>query len=287
MQGKVHIIAGPTASGKSAIALEMAERAGGVVINADSQQVYRDLPILTAAPCAADTARIPHKLYGFLTGDMKIDAFQWSSMAAEEIKSAWAEGKVPIVVGGTGFYIKALAEGLSVIPAIEPKIRTLVRKEFRDAKLDDMFAVLNKYDPELASKVSRRDRQRVLRGIETFRATGTPLSSWQRNRKIRPLEGAEFEFTFVDFPISELEERIKNRIEKMFGDGLVDEVQRALSVGYGSDAPIEKIIGFGAIRDYINAKITMPEAKAAIAVATRQYAKRQRTFFRTQFKGNS
>jgi tRNA dimethylallyltransferase len=284
MQGKVHIICGPTASGKSARALELAEAENGVVINADSQQVYCDLPILTAAPSASDVAVAAHKLYGFLAGDMKIDAFQWSGMAAEEIRNAWAEGKAPIVVGGTGFYIKALAEGLSVMPAIPQKIRELARKEFRAAPLDDMFAVLKKYDPELAGKVSRRDRQRILRGIETFRATGVPLSAWQRNRKIRPLEDAKFEFTFVDFPVSELEERIRIRTEKMFEDGVVDEVQRTLDSGYGDDAPIMKVIGLGAIRDYIEAKATLPEAKEAIIVASRQYAKRQRTFFRTQFK---
>jgi tRNA dimethylallyltransferase len=284
MQGKVHIICGPTASGKSAAAIERAKAEGGVIINADSQQVYRDLPILTAAPSAKDMAEVPHRLYGLLAGDAKIDAFKWSELAAAEVRAAWAAGKAPYVVGGTGFYIKALTEGLSVMPSIPPKIRELVRKEFRDAKLDDMAAVLKKYDPELVSKVSRRDRQRILRGIETFRATGIPLSAWQRNRKIRPLEGAEFEFTFIDLPISELEERIKIRTESMVAGGLVEEMDRTLAIGYGGDASIFKVIGAQAVRDYIDAKATLPKMKAAIVLATRQYAKRQRTFFRTQFK---
>jgi tRNA dimethylallyltransferase len=170
------------------------------------------------------------------------------------------------------------------MPSIPAKIRELAWKECRDMSLDNLSSILEKYDPELAAKVGRRDRQRIVRGIETFRATGIPLSTWQRNRKVRPLAGAEFEFTLVDFPISELEERIRARTDAMFAAGAVEEVRAMLGVGYGEDAPINKVIGVSAIRAHIDGRATAEETKAAIVLATRQYAKRQRTFFRTQFK---
>ncbi|MDR2098974.1 MAG: tRNA (adenosine(37)-N6)-dimethylallyltransferase MiaA [Rickettsiales bacterium] len=284
MQGKIKVIYGPTASGKSAKAIELAIADGGVIINADSQQVYRELPILSAQPGPADMAKAPHRMYGVLSGEDRMDAFRWSEMAASEIRAAWEAGKTPYVVGGTGFYIKALAQGLSVVPAIPRPIRDMVRKQGLKSKISELYEILKGYDPDLATRINPHDKQRILRGIETFRATGMPLSSWQRQRKIKPFPEAEFEFFAVDFPMDELERRIEARTDAMIKAGVVDEVRAMLAMGYPEGAPIYKIIGVDAVSAHIGGKMSAGDMRAAIVLATRQYAKRQRTFFRTQME---
>ncbi|MGN0929997.1 MAG: tRNA (adenosine(37)-N6)-dimethylallyltransferase MiaA [Alphaproteobacteria bacterium] len=282
MQEKVKIICGATASGKSAKAIELALKNNGVIINADSQQVYRELPILTACPCEQDLALVPHKLYGFIGGDERMDASKWCEFAVAEIKKVFEEGKQPYVVGGTGFYIKALTEGLSVIPSVPQKIRDLVRKEGIGAKVADLYNIVKKYDPDLASRISPNDKQRILRGIEVFRATGVPLSAWQRNKKIRPLGDMEFDIELVDFEMCELERRIKFRTSKMLESGAIDEVEALYRLGYDERAGIYKVLGVKEIKDYLDGKMTMSDLKDKIILITRQYAKRQRTFFKTQ-----
>lgn len=282
MQEKVKIICGATASGKSAKAIELALKNNGVIINADSQQVYRELPILTACPCEQDLKLVPHKLYGFIGGDERMDVSKWCEFAVAEIKKTFDEGKQPFVVGGTGFYIKALTEGLSVIPSVPQKIRDLVRKEGIGAKVSDLYKIVEKYDPDLAKKISPNDKQRILRGIEVFRATGVPLSAWQRNKKIRPLGDMEFDIELVDFEMCELERRIKLRTSKMLECGVIDEVESLYKLGYDERAGIYKILGVKEIKEYLDGNITIDALKDKINLITRQYAKRQRTFFRTQ-----
>ncbi len=280
---KVFIICGPTASGKSAVAMDMALANNGVIINADSQQVYKELPILTACPTKEDYAKIPHKLYQFNSGTDRMSVAVWVELAVKEINNAFECGKTPFVVGGTGFYIKALTEGLSVIPNIPENIRVLVRKEARYAKNSDLFEILKKYDMDLAKKISSSDRQRILRGIEVFRATGTPLSVWQRQSKIKPMPDVNFEFKIVNFEMPELERRIQNRTKLMFENGVVEEVVNLFALGYSENAPVFKVIGVETIKKYIDGVISKDEMLKEIVLLTRQYAKRQRTFFRTQF----
>ncbi|MBR1544466.1 MAG: tRNA (adenosine(37)-N6)-dimethylallyltransferase MiaA [Alphaproteobacteria bacterium] len=282
MKEKVYIICGPTASGKSSMAINLALSNNGVIINADSQQVYRELPILTACPSKKDYETVPHKLYQFYDGTKKMDAAIWIEYAKKEIEEALNNGKTPYIVGGTGFYIKALTEGLSVIPTIPQNIREQVRKEGLHAKNTDLYEILKKYDPDLCKKVQPSDRQRVLRGIEVFRATGTPLSSWQRQKKIKPLPDVDFDLKIIDFEMPELEKRIKLRTEEMFKMGVVDEVKNLLSMDYPDNASVFKIIGVETIWKYLSNTITLEEAKSELILLTRQYAKRQRTFFRTQ-----
>lgn len=282
MQEKVKIICGATATGKSARAIEEAIKNNGVIINADSQQVYRELPILTACPSKEDYEKVPHKLYGFINGNDKMDVAKWCEFAKAEIEKCFVAGKQPYVVGGTGFYIKALTEGLSVIPSVQPKIRELVRKEGIGAKCIDLYNILKKYDEDLAKKIATNDKQRILRGIEVFRATGTPLSVWQRNKKIKPIPYAEFDVEFVDYEMGILENRIKLRTETMLENGVIDEVEALYNMGYDANAPIFKVIGVSEIKNYLDAKMTMSELKDKIVLLTRQYAKRQRTFFKTQ-----
>ncbi|MCR5506497.1 MAG: tRNA (adenosine(37)-N6)-dimethylallyltransferase MiaA [bacterium] len=282
MKEKAYIICGPTASGKSSLAIELALKNNGVIINADSQQVYRELPILTACPSKADYETVPHKLYQFYDGTKKMDASIWIEYAKTEITNAFDNGKTPYIVGGTGFYIKALTEGLSVIPNIPQNIREQVRKEGLHAKNIELYEILKKYDPDLCKKVLPSDKQRVLRGIEVFRATGTPLSVWQRQKKIKPLPDIDFDLRIIDFEMPELEKRIKLRTEEMFKSGVVDEVKNLLSMDYPDNASVFKIIGVETIWKYLAKAITLDEAKSELTLLTRQYAKRQRTFFRTQ-----
>ena len=283
MKKKVYIICGPTASGKSDLAIEQALANNGVIINADSQQVYKDLPILTACPSMVDMEKVSHKLYGFFEGYRRMDAALWLSYVTKEIKEVFAQGKTPYVVGGTGFYIKALTEGLSVIPSVPLNIRIQVRKEGIKAKNEYLYNIVKKYDPDLAARISPSDRQRMLRGIEVYRGTGVPLSAWQRNKKIRPLPEVDFDINIVDYEMPVLEERIKLRTEKMLEMGVVDEVKKLLSLGYDETrAPIFKVIGVATIRKYLNGEYSIDEMKKELVLLTRQYAKRQRTFFRTQ-----
>ena len=283
MQEKVKIICGATASGKSSRAIVEAIKNKGVIINADSQQVYRELPILTACPNDDDMKKVPHRLYGFINGNDRMDVAKWCEFARAEIQKCFSEKKVPYIVGGTGFYIKALTEGLSVIPSVPPKIREIVRREGLNAKCSDLMEILRKYDPDLANKISPNDRQRILRGIEVFRATGIPLSSWHKNKKIKPVPGAEFEIDFVDFEMCELERRIKIRAEMMFDMGVVEEVKNLYTMGYDEEkSSIFKVIGVRDIKDFVDGKISLSECMERVILLTRQYAKRQRTFFRTQ-----
>lgn len=282
MNQKAYIICGPTASGKSSMAINLALESNGVIINADSQQVYRELPILTACPTQSDYETVPHKLYQFYDGAKRMDASIWIEYAKQEIETALKNNRTPYIVGGTGFYIKALTEGLSVIPTIPENIREQVRREGVHAKNTDLYAILQKYDPDLCKKVKPSDKQRVLRGIEVFRATGTPLSAWQKQKKIRPLPNIDFDLKIIDFEMPELEKRIHLRTEEMFKNGVVDEVKKILCEEYPDNAPIFKIIGVNTIWRYLANKLTLDEAKAELNLLTRQYAKRQRTFFRTQ-----
>ena len=279
---KVYIICGPTASGKSSVALDLAMNNNGVIINADSQQVYRELPILTACPSSDDYGRVEHKLYQFYDGSRRMDASLWVEYAVKEIREAQERGKIPFVVGGTGFYIKALTEGLSVIPSIPYNIRDQVRKEGIRAKNVELFEILKKYDKDLCERISPSDRQRVLRGIEVFRATGVPLSAWQRNKKIKPMPDVEFDLKVIDFEMPVLEKRIALRCDAMINAGVVDEVKKLYSLDYPERSAIFKVIGVETIKKYIDGLISMDEMKREIILLTRQYAKRQRTFFRTQ-----
>ncbi len=282
MKQKAYIICGPTASGKSSLAIKLALENNGVIINADSQQVYRELPILTACPSKTDYETVPHKLYQFFDGTKKMDASLWCEYAKKEIEDTLKNKKTPFIVGGTGFYIKALTEGLSVIPTIPQNIRNQVRKEGLHAKNSDLYEILKKYDPDLCKKVLPSDKQRILRGIEVFRATGTPLSVWQRQKKIKPVPDIDFDLKIIDFEMSELETRIKLRTEEMFKMGVIDEVKNLLSLNYPDNASIFKIIGVETISKYLSNTITLDQAKNELVLLTRQYAKRQRTFFRTQ-----
>ena len=270
---KVVIVAGPTASGKSALALKIARENGGIILNGDSLQVYRGLEILTAQP--KDYKTVPHHLYGILDLDETCSAGKWLSLVLPEIRKAHSEGKLPIVVGGTGLYLKALMEGLPSMPSSSPEIR----KQLQERPQEELYRELQKIDPDFASNVSVNDLQRTLRGLEVFHSSGKPLSVWQSEKPTPP--HFEFEKILLMPPTEELNDRIASRIDQMLEQGVLEEVKAALAKHPSVTAM--KAIGLREFGAYIAGECTLEKAKKLTLFHTRQYAKRQRTWFRHQF----
>ncbi len=274
MRPRVVVIAGPTAAGKSAVALTLALAERGTIINADASQLYADLRLLTARPAAADEARVPHRLYGVLDGGDACDAARWAALARAAIAETLAEGRLPIVTGGSGLYLRALLGGMADVPAIEPAVRAEVRA------LDPAAAraALAREDP--AATVT--DPQRVARALEVIRSTGQPLAEWQGATSPGLAAEAHVEPILVDLPRADLHARIAARLAAMVADGVLDEVAGLLARDLPGTAPVMKAIGVAPLAAHLRGSATLDAALAATAAATRAYAKRQSTWFRNQ-----
>jgi len=256
------LIAGPTASGKSAQALALAEEINGVLINADSMQVYREAPILTAQPSAADRKRVPHLLYGHVSVTQSYSVGSWRSDALQALEEARAMNRTPIFVGGTGLYFMALTEGLAEVPVTPPEIRDAARALLDDIGVEALHAKLTDRDPLTASRLRASDPQRVLRAFEVFEATGRPLAEWQS----APAD-----------PVL-THKRIAAFFEAMVDHGGLEEA-RALQ-GLDSGLPAAKLLGLRPLQAMAEGTLTKAEALDAAITATRQFAKRQMTWFR-------
>lgn len=277
------VIAGPTASGKSALAARLAHDFEGVVINADSMQVYRDLPILTAQPSAAETAAVPHRLYGFLALDDACTADRWAMLARQEIDAAHVAGKLPILCGGTGLYLRGLMQGFSPIPGIPPDVREKARALLAEIGSAALRKRLAEHDSETAARLHPNDPQRIARAWEVWLATGKPLSAWQ---KLPPTPPADLRFlVFIVMPERKaLYRRCDARFLAMVEHGALAEVVRVLSL-YPAERLKEggaKALGFAELARCVGHPERLPEAIAAAQQATRNYAKRQCTWFRNQ-----
>lgn len=272
------LIAGPTASGKSALALELARERNGIVINADSMQVYRELRILTARPPPEEEALVPHRLYGVVSGFEDWSVALWLDAARREIEAAWASGKLPVVVGGTGLYFKALEGGLADIPPIPQGIRA----KWRRAQ-GDLHSKLRACDPESASRLKPNDRQRIIRALEVMDGTGKPMSFWRAGRNATALlASAEVERRLVIPERAELYRRAETRFDEMIRSGALDEVQELARLGISPTQPVMKTIGVPQLAAYFKGEITLDEAVRLAKTATRQYVKRQLTWWRHQ-----
>lgn len=280
-------IAGPTASGKSAFALKAAKQHGGIIINADSMQVYKDLPILTACPPADEQAQVPHRLYGFLDGSEACSAAFWAETAMGEIKSAWKEDKLPILVGGTGMYFKVLLDGIAKIPDIPEDIRTAVRTECEQGGSPALHRQLQDVDPEAAARLAAGDSQRVSRAIEVYRATGTPLSVWQQDTPPGPM--AEYDKAgLVDKTViiperGELYQRCDLRFDLMIKAGALAEVEALIARRLSPELPIMRALGVPALAAYLAGTTDFDAATEEAKMQTRRFAKRQLTWLRNQF----
>jgi tRNA dimethylallyltransferase len=273
------LIAGPTASGKSAVAMELAERAGGVVINADSAQVYADLRVLSARPSVADEARVPHRLFGYIDSAESCSAARWAADARGEIAAAQAAGRLPVLVGGTGLYLRTLIDGIAPVPEIDPAIRA----EVRAMPVAEAHRALREADPAAATRLAAADTTRVARALEVVRSTGRTLAAWQ-DAKAGGIGDAVRLVATILLPEREwLLSRCDARLEAMFDEGAVDEVAQLLARNdIPLAAPIRRAIGVPEIAAMLAGEISRDAALAAAKIATRQYAKRQYTWFRNQ-----
>lgn len=276
------LIAGPTASGKSALALALAERFGGVVINADSMQVYRDLSVLTARPTAADEARAPHALYGFVDAADAFSAARWVEAAAQAIACAHAKRRVPIVVGGTGLYMEALTEGFSEIPPIPPAVRERWRTASSPAR--ELHAVLAARDPLAADRIRPSDPQRIVRALEVWEGTGRSILTWQGERSVPVLPPGPGVSALVLAPDrTHVRRRIEERFDAMLAAGALSEVAALRERRLDPSLPAMKALGVEALMAHLDGRAAFDEARAQAITRTRQYAKRQDTFLRNRF----
>ena len=272
------LIAGPTASGKSALALQRAVQSGGVIVNADSAQIYRDLPILSAAPSAEERARIDHRLYGVLDGDQPCSAADWAAMAKREIADIHAADRLPILVGGTGLYLRTLFDGIAPVPSIDPEIRQQVRSR----SVGENHKELARLDPEAAEKLHPADTTRIARALEVILSTEKRLSEWQKEREggigdhisLRPL--------LLLPPRDWLYRRCDDRFAQMVDAGASAEVEALIQRNLDPALPVMRAIGVREIAAWQKGDLTRDEAVAAGQQATRRYAKRQYTWFAHQ-----
>jgi len=277
------LIAGPTASGKSDYALSPARALAGrghrpVIVNADSAQLYADLPILSAAPSPQDAAEVPHRLYGAWDGGVSCSAADWAARARDEIAQAHAQGQTPILVGGTGLYIRTLLDGIAPVPPIDPAVREAVRA----LPAAQAHAALALADPERAALLHPADTTRIARALEVVRSTGQPLAHWQQ-RKEGGIGDAVTLHPLILLPDRAwLYERCDRRFALMLERGAVAEVEALLARGLGRDLPVMRAIGVAEIAGYLSGAWSLAEAMAKGAQATRNYAKRQYTWLRHQ-----
>lgn len=277
---EVVLVAGPTASGKSALALDLAERFGGVVINADAMQVYREMRVLTARPDTATERRAPHRLYGFLPVTEAFSVARWRERAVEEIRAAHGEGRMPIVVGGTGLYFKALTDGLSPVPAIPGDVRARIRARMEEIGPETFHAELATRDPVMAGRLRPSDRQRLARAAEVLEATGTSLAEWQGRASAE--EGFRFRTLLLLPPREILHAACDARFRSMVENGALDEARATRALDLDPALPATRAVGLRELIRHLDGEIGLEKSISLAQAATRQYAKRQITWFRKQ-----
>ena len=272
------LIAGPTASGKTALALHLAKKRNIVIINADSAQVYSDLPILSAQPSPEELVSTAHRLFGYLDGATPCSAAQWAADAKLEIANAHQSGALPVLVGGTGLYLRTLLDGIAPIPAIDP----LVRAEIRSLDVADAFAELRSLDPQMAAMLAPTDSSRIARALEVFRATGRSIADWRRHKVGGIADDVDLRPVLLLPPRDWLYQRCDQRFDGMMDAGALHEVSALLARNLPGDAPVMRAIGVREISACLSGEIAHDEAIRLGKIATRQYAKRQYTWFRNQ-----
>jgi tRNA dimethylallyltransferase len=276
------LIAGPTASGKSALALAFAQKAGGIIINADSMQVYRDLRIITARPTPNEEAMVPHRLYGHVDAAVNFSAGAWVADAAKVLVEVREQDRLPIFVGGSGLYFKALTRGLSAVPPIPPPIRENVRARLSREGAEALHAELARRDSAIAARLKPRDSTRIARALEVIEATGRSLADWHREGLPPLLPAGAYRALFLEPQRDILYAQIDARFDAMLKAGALEEVKRLAARKLDSLLPAMKAHGVPALIAHVAGRITLDEAAAIGRLDTRHYAKRQFTWFRHQ-----
>lgn len=278
----VHVIAGPTASGKSALALALAERLCGVVINGDSMQVYRGLEVLTDQPSVAARRRVPHRLYGIIDPAEACSAGRWRTLALAEIAAAARDGQASVIAGGSGLYLKALTEGIAPIPDIPAKVRAAVRARMTALGPEAFHAELAVEDPEGAAAIGPSDRQRMVRAAEVLEATGRPLAHWQAAEPESPPPGLRFRTVLLMPPRADLYAAIEVRFGRMIQLGALAEAEALAARSLDPGLPAMKALGVAELIAAARGEMELGEALSRAKTATRNYAKRQVTWFKRQ-----
>lgn len=284
-RGRAILIAGPTASGKSALALALAARLGGAVINADSMQVYADLPILSAQPAADERAAAPHHLFGHVDGAAAFSVGRWLEDAEAALAHARVAGLTPIVVGGTGLYFKALTEGLSRMPAVPEAVRLRVRAAAEGVAPASLHARLAVVDPAAAARLRPSDPQRLLRALEIWEATGRSITVYQAERAAPVLRLADTVAIFLTSEREAVKTRIEERFATMMAAGALDEAGRLAARRLDDALPVMRALGVPPLLAHLAGTLTRAEAVATATRDTRAYARRQITFGRHQLPG--
>ena len=279
LKSKIILIYGPTASGKSQFAIKLAKKINGEIINADSMQVYKQLKILSARPSQKEYQNIKHHLYGFQDVSKNFSTGDWLKLVNKKILNIKRRKKVPILVGGTGLYFKALTNGLINIPNIPIKLRNKVRSFHTKLGPNKFFLKLKKLDPLVLGKIEPSDTQRVIRAYEVITFTNKSIYNWFKDTKSKYFEKDFFKI-YIDFPRKELLKRIDLRVKKMIQKGLISEVKKFNNFRVKKDKSVSKAIGIKEVNDYILKKIELRELIEKISIKTRQYAKRQSTWAR-------
>ena len=277
------LIAGPTASGKSAAALALAQRFGAAIVNANSMQVYRDLRILTARPSPEEEPLAPHRLFGVIDGALNFSAGRWVRAAGEVL--AETEERPVVFVGGTGLYFRALTEGLSDIPPVPEAVRAEVRAKAEGRATAELHDELQARDPETASRLNAADRQRILRALEVTAATGSPLVSFLGARAAPALKPGEWAGLYLAPDRAELGRRIDARFDAMLGRGALDEVAALMERRLDPALPVMRAHGVPHLIGHVEGRLTLDEAASRSKLDTRHYAKRQFTWARHQLSG--
>ena len=280
---KVILLAGPTASGKSKLAIKLAEHFKGEIINADSMQIYKEISILSSKPKNKDKKLVKHHLYGFRSIKKNFSTGHWLKMVSRKINILRQNNKVPIVVGGTGLYFKALTDGLVNIPEIPNNLRTKIRSLHQRIGQKKFFEKLVQIDSLAEKKIIPTDTQRSIRAFEVKKFTNRSLYSYIKNTKPN-FKQRDFVKLFINVPRDLLSKKIEKRVEQMFEDGAIEETKKFLKMKINKDLSANKIIGISEIKDYLKGKTTLSKSKELINQKTRQYAKRQFTWARGHMK---
>ena len=278
----IKVIVGATASGKSAFALSLAQKLDAVIINADSQQVYSELRILTARPTPQEEEQVPHKLYGIMAASENCSAGVWLRYAKMEIDWARSQNITPIVVGGTGLYIKSLTQGIAEIPDIDASVRAQAMSDYEQMGKEDFSERLRAIDPAFFERLKVFDKQRLVRAYEVWLGSGKSLSWWQSREVAPPYPVGEIEITKIELPREEIYKRCNSRFVQMVGEGALEEVKQLIAQNLPDNLPIMKTIGVRELSAHLHGEINLDEAIELCQTATRQYAKRQMTWFKHQ-----
>jgi len=279
LKSKIILISGPTASGKSNFSIKLAKKVNGEIINADSMQVYKELKILSARPSPKDYQKIKHHLYGFHSVKKNFSTGDWLKIAIKKVKEIKKRKKIPIFVGGTGLYIKALTDGLVSIPNIPIRYRNNIRDLQKKLGQKKFYQKLIKLDPNSKEKINPTDTQRSIRAYEVIQFTKKPLHDWFQNTKSY-FNKDDFFKIYIDYPREELIQRIGKRVEKMIKHGAVKEVRKFIKLKVRKDKSVNKAIGINEIKEYLKEKKDLTDVIEKISIKTRQYAKKQSTWAR-------